>query len=143
MIRVISFGNLKNEDRDYYIRLTKKLIPFYWQEISLKRMTDQRPKKFLPEEEKFLKLETNFFILDAEGKTFDSEGFYRWLFQSASSTRLLVMGPPFGFHNDFKKRAEGAISLSPMTFTHTLAQTMLAEAIYRSACLLKNHPFAK
>ncbi|MBN8555954.1 MAG: 23S rRNA (pseudouridine(1915)-N(3))-methyltransferase RlmH [Deltaproteobacteria bacterium] len=141
MILVTAFGKTPNELRDRYIKRIKTMMPFEWNEIPLKKCPDQRPSQLLPEEIKFLKNASPFFLLDADGKSFDSNQFYRWCFQS--SERHLVIGPAVGFHQDFYKAALGKISLSPLTLTHGLAHLVLAESIYRSVCMLKNHPFVK
>ena len=94
----------------------------------------------MPEEEKFLKNTKSFFILDPGGKEMNSDQFYQWCFKG---DRQLVIGPAIGFHDEFKQKAQGVISLSKLTFTHNLAHLILAESIYRSACILKNHPFVK
>jgi 23S rRNA (pseudouridine1915-N3)-methyltransferase len=141
MIRVTSFGSVKSDWRDRYIRLTKKLIPFSWDEISIKRCPDQRTSSLLPEEEKFLESTKNFVLLDVGGKALSSKAFYEFCFKKSECH--LVVGPAIGFHPDFFAKAEGSISLSSLTFTHELAQVILAESIFRSACILKNHPFVK
>lgn len=141
MIRVTSFGEVKNDWRDDLIVRTKRLTPFEWKQIPIRRMPDQRGAQLLAEEKAFLETTKSFTILDAGGKLMSSEEFFQWLFRG--SQRHLVVGPAIGFHSEFKSRAELTISLSPLTFTHALAQTMLAETIYRAACQAKNHPFVK
>ena len=141
MIRVTSFGVFSHSWRDDYIRRMQQLIPFRWIEIPLKRCPDKRPTSLLLEERQFLKTVTPFYLLDVKGRLYSSEEFSRWCLRNED--RHFVVGPAFGFHPDFRKQAKGMISLSPLTFTHGLAQTMLAEALYRSACILKNHPFVK
>ncbi len=117
------------------------MIPFDWREIPLKKCPDQRVKQLLPEEASFLESHSAFIILDAGGKNMNSDEFYRWLFKVPE--RHLVIGPAIGFHSQFVETATESISLSKLTLTHGLAHVVLAEAIYRSACMLKNHPFVK
>lgn len=141
MISVTSFGKLDSPLRDRYLQRLKKLIPFDWREIPVKQMPSQRPPRLLGEEEKFLKEHKEFYLLDVEGKDLNSEAFRKFCF--SASNRHLVVGPAVGFHPEFFKQAKGRIKLSSLTLTHELAQIMLAESIYRSVCLEKNHPFAK
>ena len=141
MLRVYSFGHSENEWRDRYIKLTKGLIPFDWSQIRLKKSPNKRTEQLLPEEVQFLKKNKNFIILDAGGKHMDSDEFYKWCFSGGD--KALVVGPAIGFHREFKEKAQSVVSLSNLTFTHKLIHTMLAESIYRSACMLKNHPFVK
>lgn len=141
MIRVSSFGDFQNSWRDEYILKIKRLIPFEWKQIDVRRMPDTRTTQLLPEEKKFLEEHSKFILLDAGGKEMSSEDLATWLFKSGD--RHFVIGPAIGFHPDFYQRAESKISLSKLTFTHALAQVILAESLYRSACILKNHPFVK
>jgi len=141
MIRVSSFGKLKHLERDRYIQRVQKMLPFQWTEIPIKRSTDFRDQKLMPEEKKFLESNTTFCLIDVRGKKMNSDEFYRLLFQA--SERHLVVGPAVGFHEDFFSKARESISLSPLTLTHGTAQLVLAEALYRAACQLKNHPFVK
>lgn len=140
MLRVTSFGKFENEWRDRYIKQTKQLIPVEWTQIPIKKSPDKRTSQLLPEEAKFLRENSNFFLLDADGRSMTSKELASWCFKSS---RHLVVGPAIGFAQEFKDAALGLISLSSLTFTHSLAQTMLAEALYRSACILRNHPFVK
>jgi rRNA large subunit m3Psi methyltransferase RlmH len=141
VIVVTSFGKTPNDLRDRYIKFIKKMMPFEWNEIPLKRCPDKRTATLLPEEALFLKTTRDFILLEADGKMMNSQQFYEWCFKE--SERHLVIGPAIGFHPDFFKTAKGKISLSPLTLTHGLAQLVLAESIYRSVCILKNHPFVK
>lgn len=140
MIRVSSFGTVASTDRDLLIKKIRHMIPFEWTEIPLKKCPDKRTAQLLTEEKSFLEKHKSFILLDAGGKSMNSETLADWLFKA---DRHLVVGPAIGFHPDFLARAQDKISLSHLTFTHGLAQLMLAESIYRSACILKNHPFVK
>lgn len=140
MIRVTSFGKSKNEWRDQLIKQIQGLTAFEWIEISIKKIPDKRTTQLMPEEQKFLRENSNFFLLEDSGKEMNSPQFAEWCFKSS---RHLIVGPSVGFHPEFREKSLGQISLSKLTFTHALAQTVLAEAIYRSACIQKNHPFVK
>jgi 23S rRNA (pseudouridine1915-N3)-methyltransferase len=141
MLIVTSFGEVSSPWREQLITQTKRLIPFDWREIPLKRCPDQRTPQLLPEEKKFLEKEASFVLVDVSGRSFTSHELSRWMLGSES--RHLVIGPAIGFHPEFFARASAKISLSSLTLTHQLAHVVLAESIYRSACILKNHPFVK
>jgi 23S rRNA (pseudouridine1915-N3)-methyltransferase len=140
MLRVTSFGKVANAWRDQYLKQMKSLTAFEWIEIPIKKIPNERPPHLLLEEKKFLQSSSRFFLLDDSGVEMNSKQFSDWCFKES---RHLVIGPAVGFHPDFKKKAAGMISLSKLTFTHSLAQTMLAEALYRSLCIRMNHPFVK
>ncbi len=140
MLRVSSFGKFSSPIRDRYCERLKKLIPFEWVEIPIRQMPSQRENRLLPEEEKFLKEFSSFTLLDVKGKDMTSEQLQKWAF---TADRHLVIGPAIGFHSQFYERAQGMIKLSSLTLTHELAQTVLAESLYRAVCMEWNHPFAK
>lgn len=53
----------------------------------------------------------------------------------------LVIGGPDGLAPDLKSAAAETLRLSSLTLPHALARVVLAEALYRAASLLKNHPY--
>ncbi|MGA0163432.1 MAG: 23S rRNA (pseudouridine(1915)-N(3))-methyltransferase RlmH [Bdellovibrionota bacterium] len=141
MIKVTSFG-LSQEP--YFRDLLKRisvLLPFQWNEIQIKRHPETRPSSPLLEEQKFLKSNSSFVLLDSKGKKLSDDEFYDFCF--SKSERHFVVGPSFGFHSSFYEKMETSLSLSSLTLTHGLAQLVLAESLYRVACRLKNHPFVK
>lgn len=142
VIIVSSFGSLKHPDRDDYIQRIQGLIPFQWNQVALKKSPSKRGD-LLPEEAKFLKKYANseFFLLDDAGRELNSDELSAWLFRGGH--KHLVVGPAIGWHSDFRSKAKGSLSLSRLTMTHGLAQVVLAEAIYRSACIFRKHPFVK
>jgi 23S rRNA (pseudouridine1915-N3)-methyltransferase len=52
-----------------------------------------------------------------------------------------VIGGPDGLAPDLKAAAAETLRLSSLTLPHALARVVLAEALYRAASLLKNHPY--
>jgi 23S rRNA (pseudouridine1915-N3)-methyltransferase len=85
-------------------------------------------------------------LLDAEGKSFTSEGFAKWLGELRDrSTREIVFlcGDAAGFPDELRQRARQKLSLSAMTFSHELARAMLAEQLYRAFAILSGSPYPK
>jgi 23S rRNA (pseudouridine1915-N3)-methyltransferase len=85
-------------------------------------------------------------LLDAGGKSYDSEGFAKWLRELRDrGTReiIFVCGDADGFPNELRERVKQKISLSPMTYSHELARVMLAEQIYRAFAILSGSPYPK
>lgn len=96
------------------------------------------------------KLETDraatVVLLDAGGKTLDSEAFARWLGEQRDlGTReiVFVCGEADGFPEGLRERVKQKISLSAMTYSHELARVMLAEQIYRAFAILSGSPYPK
>ncbi len=83
-------------------------------------------------------------LMDERGKTFSSVQFAAeinsWL-NTSRKTVVLAIGGAYGFSDDVKKRANGLISLSPMTFSHQIVRAILMEQIYRAFTILNNEPY--
>lgn len=82
-------------------------------------------------------------LLDVKGKRQSSEKFSEllkhWL-QSGQDIAIIVGGPD-GVTEDFRQQASVLLSLSDLTFPHTLIRVMLCEQLYRAASILANHPY--
>ncbi|CAA6802120.1 MAG: Ribosomal RNA large subunit methyltransferase H [uncultured Campylobacterales bacterium] len=87
-------------------------------------------------------IEPNSFniILDESGKDLSSEEFAEVLVHPKIN---FFIGGAFGFEKEFLKRANLKLSMSKMTFTHTMAKLFLYEQIYRGFCIQNNHPYHK
>jgi 23S rRNA (pseudouridine1915-N3)-methyltransferase len=68
-----------------------------------------------------------------------AERLRRWM--EAGDDVALVIGGPDGLAPELKDRAAETLRLSSLTLPHALARVLLAEALYRAASLLKNHPY--
>ena len=82
-------------------------------------------------------------LLDVKGKRYSSEKFAElvnhWL-QSGQDIAIIVGGPD-GVSENFRQQASVLMSLSDMTFPHTLIRVMLCEQLYRASSILANHPY--
>lgn len=83
--------------------------------------------------------------LDARGTLFDSNQLAREFkkFQEQSQNLTLLVGSPEGMPSACLDKAQQRWSLSPMIFPHPLVRLVIAEAIYRSWCIINNHPYHK
>jgi len=85
-------------------------------------------------------------LLDAEGKSFASDAFAKWLGELRDrGTRELIFlcGDAEGFPEGLRQRVQQRLSLSGMTFSHELARVMLAEQLYRAFAILSGSPYPK
>lgn len=85
------------------------------------------------------------FLLDPGGTQLDSPQFAAWLERQLavpSTELLLAVGGADGFESAVHARADGRISLSPLTFSHALARLVLFEQLYRALATLNHHPYA-
>ena len=85
----------------------------------------------------FACLPANAFIvaLCIEGCETDSNGLSGMLSDCAvrgASKVCFVIGGSFGLHDGLKTAADARLSLSKMTFPHTLARVVLLEQVYRA-----------
>ena len=81
--------------------------------------------------------------LDEQGEHFKTVEFSKKLNLWIENTSQIyfIIGGPDGLSDDVKKRADYVISLSNLTFPHQLAKVILLEQIYRSICIMNNHPY--
>ena len=88
------------------------------------------------------KLSTGYNIaLDVLGKQIDSFKFSKLLDDKV--TINFFIGGAFGFNKEFLIKCDQVISLSELTFAHKIANIVLCEQIFRSLCILNNHPYHK
>ncbi len=81
-----------------------------------------------------------------EGKELSSEQLADKLSDLANrgiSTVNFVVGSSFGLSSEFKKSVDLRLSMSPMTFPHSLARVMLLEQIYRAFSINNNSKYHK
>lgn len=85
-------------------------------------------------------------LLDAAGKTLNSEEFAKWLGElrdRGARELVFVCGDADGFPDTVRERARQKLSLGAMTFSHELARVMLAEQLYRAFAILSGSPYPK
>ena len=79
--------------------------------------------------------------LDVLGKKIDSFEFADMI--SKHSTINFYIGGAFGFEKEFLNKCDKKISLSDLTMAHKIANIMLLEQVFRSLCIINNHPYHK
>ena len=87
--------------------------------------------------------ENDFFIaLDGTGKALSSEGLAKEI-KGINKNIVFALGGSLGFHENALKRADTVLSLSNMTFTHSMARVILLEQVYRSYKIINKEPYHK
>ena len=83
---------------------------------------------------------THRVVLDAGGRTYDSEAFARRLeeWRRAGRDVCFVIGGAFGVTVE---RRDETLSFGPMTFPHQLARVLLLEQLYRAHKILAGEPY--
>ncbi len=88
------------------------------------------------------KLSSGYNIaLDVLGKQIDSFEFSTLL--EDKTTINFFIGGAYGFDRDFLKKCDKTLSLSQLTMAHKVANLVLCEQVFRSLCILNNHPYHK
>lgn len=82
-------------------------------------------------------------VLDVLGKSLDTPKLATllddWLHQGQDVA--LIIGGPDGVSDELLSKARLKVSLSALTFPHTLIRVMLVEQLYRAWSILANHPY--
>ena len=65
------------------------------------------------------------------------------LMLSGRSDIAFIIGGSLGLSPEVLRRADFALSFSPMTFSHQIFRVMLLEQIYRAFRILRNEPYHK
>jgi 23S rRNA (pseudouridine1915-N3)-methyltransferase len=79
-------------------------------------------------------------LLDADGETYSSEGFARWLDDRRLAARdvCFVVGGPYG---TALGQVDHKLSLGPLTLPHQLARVVLLEQLFRAHKILAGEPY--
>ncbi len=82
-------------------------------------------------------------LLDVTSKRVTTEKFAHMLKQWMQSGQdvAIVIGGPDGVADEFRQQVDTRLSLSDLTFPHTLIRVMLCEQLYRAWSVLANHPY--
>lgn len=83
-------------------------------------------------------------LLDENGMQYSSMEFAAWLQKrmiAAVRKLCVVIGGPYGFSEAVRKRADAAVSLSQMTFSHQIVRAIFTEQLYRAFTIINNEPY--
>jgi len=86
----------------------------------------------------------DIILLDERGKQYSSIEFSAFMDKKMNySTKriVFVIGGPFGFSSSVYDRANGMISLSPMTFSHQMIRLIFVEQLYRSMTIIRGESY--
>jgi 23S rRNA (pseudouridine1915-N3)-methyltransferase len=91
-----------------------------------------------------LKADDVLVIMDERGQAYDSIGFAQYIqkLQNTSAKNVVfLIGGAFGHHDTIRQRAQHAISLSKMTFSHQMVRLFLVEQLYRAFTIIRGEKY--
>ena len=88
---------------------------------------------------------SRIIALDRTGEMLSSEQLAAKIdrIQAHSSHLCFLIGGPEGLHESIVAESHERWSLSKLTLPHALARVFILETLYRSLCILQNHPYHK
>ena len=137
------------EGMEVYASRLKHYVPFAVKELPhLKGVSSLSPAEVKSRESelilKALRPSDQVILLDEKGRSFRSVEFASFLegkMARSSSDLVFVVGGAYGFSDAVRSRADGIISLSPMTFSHQMVRVIFLEQLYRAFTILNGHPY--
>ena len=150
-IKLIVVGKTKSSELVRLINEYVKRINFYKKfkiivvnSLKSKKNSEKEIKKIEGENVlKSVKKNELIFLLDENGKSFNSRKFADFLSNKFKTNKsiVFVVGGAYGFSNEIKQKSNDIISLSEMTFSHQIIRLFFTEQIYRAFTILNNHPY--
>jgi 23S rRNA (pseudouridine1915-N3)-methyltransferase len=150
-IKLIVVGKTKSSELVRLINEYVKRINFYKKfkiivvnSLKSKKNSEKEIKKIEGENVlKSVKKNELIFLLDENGKSFNSRKFADFLSNKFKTNKsiVFVVGGAHGFSNEIKQRSNEIISLSEMTFSHQIIRLFFTEQVYRALTILNNHPY--
>lgn len=163
-IKIITVGKLKQNAQylasgiQVYEKRLKPFAKIEWIELPDSAPSATRTIEQIKAEEarlisKHLPWAERVILLNERGKTMSSTAFARELFgenplgggaHTTDSTRIImIIGGAYGTAETLNSQVTDIISLSPLTFPHTIARLILMEQLYRAMSIVTNDPYHK
>lgn len=131
-----------------YVQRIQRFMSFEWVELKeVKHNKNNRTTALQHEEELILKHVGDrdaLILFDENGKQMDSKAFSQYVNKynmTHGGTLVFCLGGAYGFSDSLRKRANGMVSLSTMTFPHQLARVVALEQLYRACTINNRHPY--
>ncbi len=153
-VKIIAVGKLQRIYADIQQEFEKRLSRYC--RFSITEVADEQAPEKLSEAQRtgiklleWEKIEKKLndgdflIILDGTGKKLSSVGLAEKIDSWQGKSLVFALGGSLGFHENALKRADFVLSLSDMTFTHSMARVILAEQIYRSFKIISGEPYHK
>ena len=157
-IKIICVGSLKEkfhkEEVNEYLKRLQRFAKVEIVEVDEEKLRDNASLKdeenvLIKEGQRLIskiKNDDYVFLLDLHGKEISSEDFavkMKNILLEGYSSILFVIGGSLGLSDELRKRANFALKISPMTFTHQMTRIIILEQIYRSFKINSNQTYHK
>lgn len=137
------------EGMEIYQKRLKNYVKLEVREVELTRKMQKKQKTELMKAEsalagKHIQDDDFLVLLDEYGPQMSSREFATYLqkrMNSGLKRLLFLVGGAYGFDDQLRKRANGQISVSAMTFPHQLVRLIFLEQLYRAFTILNNEPY--
>ena len=138
-----------NEGISVYQKRLKHYVNFEIIEVPALKKASSMPTEIIKQKEselifKYLDKADSIILLDERGKTFSSDefaGFLQKKMNSGIREMIFIVGGAWGFHESIYKKANHAISLSRLTFSHQMVRLFFTEQIYRAFTILRGESY--
>lgn len=132
-----------------YVKRIEHYMPFEMEVIPKLKNTATLSETQQKEQEallikKRLQLGDVLVLLDEHGKELRSIELANWFDRKkhvVNKRLVLLIGGPYGFHEDIYKMSSEKLSLSKLTFSHQMIRMILCEQIYRAMTILNGEPY--
>ena len=148
IISVTGKRNQFNDEIDRYIKMLPSFMKVEQLELPISKRSKQKTihQNLKDESEKILSHidPLDYLItLDEKGRQIDTIQFSKWVkkWMDESTQPVLVIGGPDGLDPSIKERANVSLSLSSLTYAHSMVPLILAEQLYRAWSILDNQPY--
>ncbi len=141
--------NHYSEIEQLYLKRINRYLPIEIIQLPAKKYSSSLSRKEIQNLEgqifkKEMAKESNVILLDEAGKSMTSKKFASFMehqINRGGQSIAFFIGGAYGFSDKLKSSNATRISLSPLTFAHHLARTVLLEQIYRSFTIINNEPY--
>lgn len=154
-INIVAVGKVKEkyfqQGIDEYVKRLSRYAKLNIIEVKEKNITTEpnpaQIKEILKREGEDIKKELKGYVvaMAIEGKKLSSEGFASFIEKATNTCGEItfVIGGSYGLDDSVKVLASEKISISDMTFPHTLLRLILSEQLYRAFTILKDGKYHK
>jgi 23S rRNA (pseudouridine1915-N3)-methyltransferase len=153
-IRIVVVGQTKLpfilEGQQFYLDRLQHYTTVHWAELKSVPAKKKTGEKSIKDKEGISILRNiddreYVMALDRKGRMYDSRGLASHLEKTfMDHDRLVfVIGGVLGLSEDVLKRAQAALSLSRLTFTHEMTRLFLLEQLYRAFTILRGEKYHK